>query len=165
MSNTAQLSLNVTQFVENTSTTPGAPFCAADNPTIMNGPGSSGPQNASGQVGIDPDDSSMIFVNRKNAANSAVTLVFNLTGVAGLQATDIKFRQDLGSGDPDGSNNFNNKSASGATISVDNQWQSHGKKKGPGGNQAPTWKYFIRVQDASGKLGWIDPGIENAEDL
>lgn len=165
MSNTAELNLTIQRFVANDSPTPAEPFCLIDSLTIANGPGGSGPQNASGQVGIDPPG--QIWVNRKNSAAAPVKLVFNLLPAADSFAPQrIVFAQTAGSDDPDGSANFRDRKPKGSTIAVDDHWSSKGKRRpGLGEKPAPVWKYFIQVKNAAGQSGWIDPGIENAEDM
>ncbi len=165
MSNTAQLQINVTSFVANSSATPVAPFCVTDAPTIADGPGGSGLANADGQVGIDPSDSRMIFVNRRNAGNNPVQLVFTIGPGTSFTPLQIVFNQTNGTGDADGSANFKDRNPKDQTISVKNQWTLKGKRNDPAGNSAPAWKYAIQIKNAAGTLGWIDPGIENAEDL
>lgn len=162
MSNTAAIIIAVTSFVMNPSPEPVAPFCEITAPSFQSGPGNSGPINASGQVSIEEDGT--IVVTRRNPANAPIRLEFAVGPDGGFTATDIVFVQVRGAGDPDGTANFRNKARSGKKISVDDFWVSHGKRNNPdGSNQAPNWKYFIRVTRGN-EVGWIDPGIENSSD-
>lgn len=162
MSNTAIIILAVTSFVANPSPTPGEPFCEISAPSFQRGPGNSGPENANGQVEITPDGT--IVVTRRNQAQAPIKLVFAVGSGMQLRPTDIVFSQSRGSDDPHGAKNFQNKTSAADTISVEDVWVSRGKRNNPdGSNQAPQWKYFIRVTRGD-QSAWIDPGIENSID-
>ena len=153
MSNTAQININVTQFNWNSAGLPCEPYCIIDPPTIANGPGSSGPQDASGQVGIDPVTHA-IWVNRKNAAASPVTLVFTIGPGTAYSVIDpyLTFRQSKGTGDTFGSNNFKNISPSGNIVSVEDHWWSHGPKKN-GHTGAPCLEVLYQDPGSIGQGG------------
>ena len=79
-----------------------------------------------------------------------------------LVPTGIKFMQTRGNGDPSGNANFSSSTPVGTAITVSDKWLARGK---PSQSNAPKWEYYIAVTDStSGTSGWIDPGIENAED-
>lgn len=162
MSNAALIILTVTSFVANPSPTPTAPFCHIAAPTFQSGPGNSGQMDANGQVEIVED--STIVVTRRNPANAPIKLVFSVGEDSGISPIDIIFVQARGSDDVNGTTNFRNKAHSGNEISVDDFWVSRGNRHHASGvNQAPHWKYYIRVTNGN-ETGWIDPGIENGVD-
>ena len=172
MPNTAQIKIDVTSFAANPSLpTPGvsppAPHCAINGPTLQEGPGNSGLSNADGQVSIDSDGT--IVVIRRGPGNAPIKLQFTISGPAGaaLRPTDIVFVQSRGTGDSDGSVNFPNagRTMGGSSITIDNHCVTRGPRQTAAGtNLAAKWKYFIRVQQGTA-FGWIDPGIENADEM
>ena len=183
MPSTALINLTVTSFVENTSTSnpPTGSFCAVNAPSIQD--------NGNGQVGIDPSDANTIWVNgTPGKGGQPVTLQFTLIsspptprGFA-LVALGVVFnltRPPSGVTFPgqgpapaqNGSNNFNTISPTNpvsAVISFKDIYASHGNR-GSGtnpSNASPRWKFYIQVRDTvSDKVGWIDPGIENSDDM
>ncbi len=162
MSNTAQINVNVNDFVVNAaypaSGAPPGPYCGIDQMTIANGPGGSGPLNASGQVVL---NGGTISVTRNNTGNNPIRIVFNITAAgATYNPTSVVFvQQGLNPGDPSGSQNFTDHTPTNQTISVNNQWTLH---KSNAGNQTPAWKFYIRINvPGTMTFGWIDPVIEN----
>jgi hypothetical protein len=159
-SSSAQINLNVTSFVANSSNppngAPSGPFCTIDSPLLV--------RDADGSVSIDADDRTLIRVNRGRHGNSPVTLTFTIGPGTAFTPKQIVFVQSNGGGDSDGATNFRDRNPSDQTISVRNHWVHRGRRRGAGGrNEAPRWKYFIRVQNSAGAFGWIDPGVENSE--
>ncbi|MDP2138195.1 MAG: hypothetical protein Q8J74_10100 [Candidatus Didemnitutus sp.] len=162
MSNTAIIILAVTTFVANPSPVPVEPFCEITQPSFEPGPGRSGPSNASGQVEIVADGT--IVVTRRNPAQAPIKLEFGSGSGVDYDAVDMVFVQDRGSEDPDGSLNFRNRGKNGKKFTVEDHWITRGKRNNPdGSNQAPNWKYYLRVK-VGDQFGWIDPGIENSDE-
>ncbi len=163
MPNHARLAIDVTTFVPNPSATPTAPFCAIAGPRLVPKPGQGGHENAEGQVTVLADGT--IVVRRDNLGSRPVKLEFELGPGQDLRPVAIVFRQVRGTGDPDGTLNFRSFEAGGHRLRIDNHCQHRGRRRNPDGtNQAPNWKYFIRVMQGS-TAGWIDPGIENSDDM
>lgn len=161
---TAQLRVTVTRFVPNESLDPEVgPLCAADNPVFLQKPDGSGPEDADRQVAFRTAARDLISVCRTNPGKRPVTLAFTVVSPEGttLMPTEMLFKQTNLTDDPRGERNFKNIKLAGATISVDNHWDSHGKHAD---QTAPVWKYWIRVETPAGVHGWIDPGIENSDD-
>jgi len=131
-----------------------------------------------GQVLICPPPDAGTIAIRK-LGNAPVEFSFVLAsgpGVPALRPTAIvfeqqKFKDNPGRPlrDPDGSGNFEIKGAAGNKLTVADLWVAHGKSKDRAKHAAPFWKFWIRVEttDAAGTTlkGWIDPTIENSEDM
>lgn len=169
MSNTASIDVTVTAYRASVLSSPaGAPasaFCTINPPTLSIGANGQ-PEDASNQVGIDPADNRMIWVQRKNEARASLALQFNIISPAGASLTPIRmvFTQTQGSDDADGSLNFpaTKHLRERASITVVDDYRSKGKRAD---NSIPRWKYFIQVADSvSNTTGWIDPGIENSDE-
>jgi hypothetical protein len=163
--NEAQINLTVDTFVANPANpstgAPAGPFCQPSSLAfVLDGSGQ--PINASGQVKISGTN---ITVTRIGSGSQPFFIQLNLGGAGGpFTAQKIVFVQSNLAGDPDGSKNLKDRRTSGAVVDFKDHWVQHGPKGGSGGNQAPAWKYYIRVQQTtSGQFGWIDPDIENQD--
>jgi len=116
------------------------------------------PIDASGQAVL---NGTTLSITRKGGPDHHISIQFNLSGGGGpFVAQKVVFAQKNLSGDLDGSVNLTDRVCSGAVVTLKNRWIHHGPKRGGSGNEAPAWKYFIRVQQTStGNVGWIDPDI------
>jgi hypothetical protein len=121
------------------------------------------PLNAGGQVSL---SGSTITVARTRGGDHSIPITFNIRFADGgfYNPQNIVFVQSNLATDGNGNVNFTDRQPSNQSITVNNQFRHRGRRNGPGGNQAPSWKFYIQVKQAStGKLGWIDPIIENQE--
>ena len=182
----AIISITAQAFKENSSATP--PTVAAENCPIdlhfqINGPagpatGKWNKRDANGEVFLcQDDDLGTIAVRRKEGKVGPVTLSFKIVsadGVPALKPLRMVFRQndfrdkaDRPKGDLDGSRNFTNQSVAGDLLTVENHWLDRGLSKDDDRKKrtAPHWKFWIQVKTDDGRLGWIDPGVENSEDM
>jgi hypothetical protein len=177
----AEITLTVTKFTENTSTTP--PRTAGENCVIqpdfhMNGDSTGAwKRDPDGQVFLCPaPDLGTIAMRRRDPnRDEPIVLSFRIASAAGVPAlspTQIVFEQKdfrddrkRAKEDPDGTVNFVDRRAANDTLTITNRWVHHGKSKDRASHQAPSWKFWIHVKTADGRVGWIDPDLENSEDM
>lgn len=176
----AEVTVVVTRFVENSATTP--PKKPEENCTIqaelrMNGDkGGRWKSDPDGEVFLCPKpDLGTIAVKRRPGRDGPVLVTFRIAsepGVPELRPTDIAFEQlafrfapAKERRDPDGKVNFGPPTIAGDTLTVPNRWIHKGRSLNRATHDAPHWKFWLRVQAADGRLGWIDPTIENSEDM
>jgi len=172
MANLGKITLTVDVFKNNASTFPSAPYCTLLNPggVTIKDPASNGNGKKPDQVGLDPNDLMAIWVQSKNAAGGkagAVDLEFTIESSdpnSTYAATGLsQLIQRKGDQDPVGGANFKKSISSGGKLKLKSLWQDYGKVMPP--QTCPRWELFIQIQDQNGLLGWIDPGIENSDDM
>lgn len=176
----AELVLTVTKFVENPSGTPPArpeDNCTlSDEITIVGATGGEWKSDPAGEVFIcPPPDVTTIAVKQKDASKGPVLITFTLVSAGNepaLTPTRIVFKQQdfhrnpqRPKDDPDGSRNFRDQRVAGGKLTFANHWIHRGKSKNRNERNAPSWKFWIQVKAADGRMGWIDPTIENSEDM
>ena len=164
MANTGKITLTVTDFQP--TTTPNYPsedYCTVTL-AITDFAQTAKKQSQIGPVAGDP---LAIWMQSKNAQSNG------LPGPVGLEITiapadyvptgKFQFIQTRQKNDPTGGQNFDSVVASGAKLTMSNNWVHRGHSKN---SKSPNWEFFIQIKQVStGQLGWIDPGFENADDL
>ena len=169
--NLAKITLTIDEFKNNPSTFPCEPYCSLVDPP--NGiVVADGAPNGSGkkQVGLDPADPTVIWMQSKNAAGGQAGPVDVEFTIAAKDASNtytatgsFQFVQNSGNHDPVGGQNFKKVSVTGGKLRLRNAWKHQGHVNAPA--TCPRWELFIQVQDQNGMLGWIDPAMENADDM
>jgi len=146
---TATITINISNFVPNGC-------CAIDRPAISPGGGGNRAYYKSSSPNT-PDYDTIVV---KSKGRSALDIAFVITPAGQYTANTIAFTQTNGSGDPAGTQNFTNPTASGAAITVTNVFAHVGLNA-----NTPHWRYAIGItQISSGASGLIDPGIENSDE-
>ncbi len=164
--------LNITRFVANAANQPGAPFCpiAVLGVTTVNGNGTTP------LIGFVAGTSDAIWVKSPNPTGGpggkplAVDIdimIVSSPPVGGpnfsLTPTDVRFSKTTVGGDSNGNANFSKSVPVGSIITITDKWTDKGRH---GNGSAPVWKFSVAVKDSvSGNTGWVDPTIENADDL
>ena len=177
------ITLTVTRFVPNSSSTHPAKDRPQETCEIAEKIALKGiterdwQRDVSGQVFIcPPPDVGVIAVKKLGADPVAITFkIASGPGVPALQPTAIffeqqKFRDDPNRplGDGDGRDNFETISVAADALTVVDRWRLHGRSKDRSRHEAPIWKFWIRVVATgagAAQHGWIDPTIENSEDM
>ena len=176
-SNTGKITLTVATFKNNAAAFPSGPFCTLLNPggVTITDPAGNGSSKKPFQVGLDPNDPMAIWVQSKNAtggqagpvdleftiASSDPNSTYTATGV--FQFIQTKASSVQGPQDPVGGVNFKKSTASAGLLKLKNFRQHYGNVMPP--QTCPRWELYIQIQDQNGLLGWIDPGVENSDDM
>ena len=166
MSNIGKITVIVDDFVANPSPDPCEPYCTLSSPSAITITDDARNGNGTPQIGYDPIFLNLVWAEKKNTAGH-IDLEFSFVSSAGTPytATGAYFlAQVQGNQDPSGRVNFSKINGSAGTIRFRNKW----KHKGRGATwpqTCPAWELYVQIQNAAGDTGWIDPGVENTEDL
>ena len=170
------VTITITGFSANSANQPGTPYCTIGSVALSNVQGDADVD----QIGFLPNSTTNIWVKSPDLTGgpgstplpvpidivivssppAAPATQFNLT----VDSTKkIRFSKTTNGGDSNGNANFPRATVSGATVSISDKCKDHGSHAN---GTAPAWKYSIAVNDSvSGSAGWIDPTMENADDL
>jgi hypothetical protein len=170
MANLGKVTLTVDLFRNNASAFPSEPYCTLVSPGGIAVTDPANNTTNKKQVGIDPNDPAAIWVQSKNATGGSAgpvdlefTIASNDPGNSYTATGVYQFIQSQHASDPVGGNNFKRTAGSAGKLRVKNAWKNQGHVNPP--QSCPRWELFIQIQDQNGMLGWIDPGIENADDM
>ena len=170
MANLGKITLTVDVFKNNAEALPCEPYCTLVTPggVRIDDPAPNG--NGKKQLGLDPNDPMRIWVQSKNAAAGKagpVDLDFTIASSDpnnSYTATGVyQLVQTQGTQDPVGAVNFKKIAPAGGKMKLKCLWQKYGNVLPP--QTCPRWELYIQILDSNGLLGWIDPGVENSDDM